>query len=107
MDHSIDQIKNFVKINYPPKDGSELQASQPTLAEQLPAFLPLSPSLSPLVETYDAYHDRKRRGRLVGGPGHAQVQAVLADGRVVEPHLLPCIGTASQKTREKRMPDAK
>ncbi len=45
------------------------------------------------MEMKEAYHDRKRRGRLVGGPGHAQVQAVLADGRVVEPHLLPCIGT--------------
>ncbi len=47
MDHSIDKTKLLVKLNYSPKDGSELQARKPTLAEQLP----LSPSLSPLVET--------------------------------------------------------
>jgi hypothetical protein len=97
MNHSADQTKCLDKLNYSPKDSSELQ----TIASQhrrnnytCLSSLSLSPSLSPLLETIAAYHDRKRRGRFVGGPGHAQVQAVLADGRVVEPHLLACIGTA-------------
>jgi hypothetical protein len=38
----------------------------------------------------------------VGGPGHAQVQAVLADRRVVEPHLLACIGTSKSENAGKK-----
>ena len=34
------------------------------------------------------YHDGERCGRFVGWFNHTQVQAVLTDGSVVQPHLL-------------------
>jgi hypothetical protein len=36
------------------------------------------------------HHDGERFGGGSGGAGDAEVEAVLADGGVVQPHLLPC-----------------